>query len=278
VIVCLSVACIALFGGLLLTRRELEASRRTFYEFLETHAVETSLTEPVAPFEIAVVMPAYDEADNLPELLPRAPAEVGGHALRIVLVDDGSSDGTADLARKLGAIVVRSPINVGGGFALHLGFRAARRLGARWVVTLDADGQHRFEDLPQVLEPLFAGRADVVVGSRRLGQSVGHETFRSVGLSLFNTVLSVLTRRRVTDCSSGFRGLDLEALGRLCLVQRRHHTAELLIDSAHKGLRVTEVPITILPRSHGESKKGTNLLYGARFAWTIVSTALRRTS
>jgi len=141
---------------------------------------------------------------------------------------------------------------------------------------MDADGQHRFADLPVVMAPLLAGAADVVVGSRRLGESVGHEATRSIGLALFNAVLSFVVGRRVTDCSSGFRGFDLKAFERLRLVQRRHHTAELLIEAARRGLRVVEVPITILPRVHGESKKGTNLLYGARFATTILTSWWRR--
>jgi len=122
-----------------------------------------------------------------------------------------------------------------------------------------------------VMKPLLDGRADVVVGSRRLGQSVGHERFRSLGLDLFNFLVSFLTGRRITDCSSGYRGFELKPLLKLRLVQDRHHTAELLIEAARRGLRIEEVPVTILPRVHGESKKGTNWRYGFRFARTVLS-------
>jgi hypothetical protein len=269
----LVVTVIALGVLLLDTRGELEENRATFFRYLRTAAVDAALPpgREVGPVSVAIVMPAYEEADNLPGVLARAPAELDGHPVRVIVVDDGSGDDTAAVAERHGAIAVRSPINAGGGHALHVGFLAAKRLGARWVVTMDADGQHRFEDLPTVMAPLFAGQAEVVVGSRHLGESVGHEAVRAIGLRVFNAVLSVVIGKRVTDCSSGYRGFDRASLERLRLVQRRHHTAELLIEATRKGLRVVEVPITILPRVHGESKKGTNWRYGFRFARTIVA-------
>ena len=170
---------------------------------------------------------------------------------------------------------MRCPINLGGGQALQVGFAAARRLGARVVVTMDADGQHRFEDLPAVVGPVLEGRAQVVVGSRHLGESVGHQRVRAIGLWVFNLVLSLLTGRRITDCSSGFRAFDAASLAGLRLVQDRHHTAELLIEAARARLRILEVPITIVPRLHGETRKGTNWRYGMRFARTVMTSWLR---
>ncbi len=223
------------------------------------------------PVDILCVLPALNEADNLPAVLRQAPAEIEGFSVRCLIVDDGSDDGTAEVAVANGALAVRTPINVGGGHALQIGFAAAARLGARWVVTLDADGQHRFSDLPTLMAPLLRGEADVVVGSRQLGESIGHEATRAIGLRVFNLILSVLTGRRLTDCSSGYRAFELKSLRTLRLVQDRHHTAELLIEASRRGLRVAEVPITIAPRLSGESKKGTNLWYGLRFAKTVWS-------
>jgi hypothetical protein len=246
-------------------------TRERLLRLLRNVAADQVRPSAQPPAQIVVVMPALDEADNLPGVLGAAPADIEGHRVQVVVVDDGSEDGTSEVAAAHGAIPVRTPINVGGGHALQVGFLVARRLGARWVVTMDADGQHRWEDLPVVMAPLLEGRADVVVGSRRLGQSVGHERFRSVGLDLFNFLVSFLTGRRITDCSSGYRGFELQPLLKLRLVQDRHHTAELLIEAARRGLRIEEVPVTILPRVHGESKKGTNWRYGFRFARTVLS-------
>ncbi len=266
----LAFAVLGLGMWLVWVQEHLNETKHRFLRLLRNLAVDRGLEHVTARADIVIIMPALNEADNLPPVLARAPREFDGKTVAIVVVDDGSEDGTSAVAAANGAIPVRTPINVGGGHALQVGFEAARRMGARWVVTMDADGQHRFEDLPPLLAPLLAGTADVVIGSRHLGQSVGHEAFRAVGLRIFNAVLSFLTGRHITDCSSGYRGFDLPKLARLKLVQDRHHTAELIIEAARHGLRILEVPITILPRLHGESKKGTNWLYGFRFARTVV--------
>lgn len=228
------------------------------------------------PVELVLVMPAYDEADNLRELLPTRPREILGRAAHLIVIDDGSHDDTACVAEEHGAWPIRLPNNRGGGFALKAGFAAARRLGARYVITLDADGQHRFADLPTLLAPLCRGAAQVVIGSRRLGRSFDTSRLRNLGVRMFSAVLTLLTSQRITDCASGLRGLDLPRLGSLSLRQRRHHTAELIIEAARRNLVIVEVPITIDPRRRGTSKKGSSVLYAVRFAATIMSTWLRR--
>lgn len=227
------------------------------------------------PVELVLVMPAYDEADNLRELLPTRPRELLGRTAHLIVIDDGSRDDTARVAAEHGAWPIRLPTNRGGGFALKTGFAAARRLGARHVITLDADGQHRFADLPAVLAPLCRGAAQVVIGSRRLGRSFDTSCLRNLGVRVFSAVLTLLTGQRITDCSSGLRGLDLARLSSLSLRQRRHHTAELIIEGARRGLVIVEVPITIEPRRRGASKKGSSVLYALRFAATIMSTWFR---
>jgi len=222
------------------------------------------------PGEILLILPALDEAENLEGLLPRLPTTLDGHPVRALVVDDGSGDATAAVAAAAGALVARNPVNMGGGHALKVGFAAARRRGSAVVVTLDADGQHRPEDLPALVAPVLAGSADLAIGSRRLGQSVGHDAFRSLGLDLYNRLVSLLSGRRTTDCSSGLRAIRRAALDGLPLEQDRHHTAELLIVAARAGLRATEVPVTIVPRVHGQSKKGADWVYGLRFGWTVL--------
>lgn len=221
------------------------------------------------PVDVLLVLPALDEAESLALLLPQVPASLLGHRIRALVVDDGSTDDTSAVAARLGALTVRSPVNRGGGHALRLGFAAARALRARYVVTLDADGQHRLEDLPVLLAPLLSGAADLVVGSRRLGRSVGHSAVRSAGVDLFNLVLGALLGRRVTDCASGYRALRGEVLDRLSLEEDRHHTAEVLLRAEGLGLRVREAPIVIVPRAFGESRKGTTIRYACRFACSI---------
>lgn len=273
----LAFAVLGLTGWLLFVQAQLGETRLRLLGLLRNMAVQEGLEGAqrrggaTGPAEVVLIMPALNEAENLAKVLPEAPTECLGMPVRIVVVDDGSEDDTVGVAARYGALPVKTPINVGGGHALQVGFAVARRLGARFAVTMDADGQHRFEDLPTLLAPLKEDRADFTIGSRNLGVSVGHEAVRALGIRVFNAILSFLTGRPITDCSSGYRAFRLDRLARLRLIQDRHHTAETIIEASRAGLRIEEVPITILPRIHGESRKGTNWRYGVRFARTVLS-------
>jgi len=267
-VLALTAAVLALAGRLARLRAEVDEQT---CEALVDRAWPTRPTTMQGPVDLVLVMPAYDEADNLRAILPVRPVQILGLTAHLVVVDDGSRDATAEVAAAHGAWAIRSPHNRGGGFALKLGFVAARRLGARLVITLDADGQHRYQDLPTVLAPLLAGTADLVIGSRRLGASVDATLVRALGVRVFSALLTFLTRQRISDCASGLRGLQLERLGELRLHQARHHTAELIIEAARRRLTIAEVPITIVPRHTGHSKKGGSLGYALRFAGTIVT-------
>ena len=225
----------------------------------------TLLGAPIVSPEVLIVVPALNEAESLKKLLPGAP-----HDAQVLVIDDGSTDNTGTVALEGGAGVLRSDTPRGGGHALRLGFAVAQKVHARFVVTMDADGQHRFEDLPAMLLPLQEDRADLVVGSRRLGRSVGHTAVRSLGVDVFNRIIALVTGRGVTDCSSGYRALRTDILSDMKLREDRHHTAEMLIEAARRGLRVAEAPVTILPRTAGETRKGSDWRYGLRFAGTIV--------
>ncbi|HND31468.1 MAG TPA: glycosyltransferase family 2 protein [Myxococcota bacterium] len=267
----LAFAVLGMGAWVLFLQLQLGETRLRFLTLLKRMAVDSGVESWQGPRPgIVLIMPALNEAENLAEVLPGAPKDYGGQSILVVLVDDGSEDETAAVARRHGALVLKTPINVGGGHALQVGFLAAKRLGATIVVTMDADGQHRFADLPQLLDPILKDQADMVIGSRHLGESVGHEAVRALGLRLFNLLISFLTGRTITDCSSGYRAFRLAPLLKLPLVQDRHHTAETILLAARAGLRLIEAPITILPRYSGESKKGTNWRYGLRFARTVL--------
>jgi glycosyltransferase involved in cell wall biosynthesis len=224
---------------------------------------------------VAIVIPAYEERENLAELLPRIPARVGGLPAVVLVVDDGSSDGTAEAASAGGAAVARLPANAGGGAALKVGYAIVADAGAEIVVTMDADGQHRPEDLERLVEPVRSGRAQLAQGSRVLGQADGGVFVRELGISVFNRLIGALTRTRVTDCSNSFRAVRAELLAQLDLRQRQFHAAELLIEAITRGAAIEEVPVSVLARRHGASKKPPTLRYGAGFARAIVSTWLR---
>lgn len=222
-----------------------------------------------------VLVPALNEAENLAELLPQVPEEIEGLAVRVLVINDGSTDDTATVARSHGAIVVDMPTNVGGGTGLRTGFDIALEYKAEYVVTMDGDGQHDPAQLDRLLRPLVMDESDLVIGSRILGEHERASVARALGVRVFNAVINALLGTTITDCASGYRAIHADALRRLLLMQAQYHTAEMIIDASKRGMRIGEAPITIRRRWRGESKKGGNLFYGAFFLRTILKTWLR---
>lgn len=221
---------------------------------------------------LVVVIAAYNEAANIAEVVGEIPDRIGGLVTTTLVVDDGSQDETAAVAGEHGAVVCRLPVNRGHGVALRLGYRIAREGGAAYVATLDGDGQWDPADLPAMVELLIGDRADFVIGSRQLGSTRDRDRFRNAGVRFFAWLISLLTRTRLTDTSSGLRAMRAELTGTVRQVQPQYQTSELLIGAVFAGYRVAEVPTVMRPRLSGESKKGHNLLYAFRYAWVILST------
>jgi glycosyltransferase involved in cell wall biosynthesis len=224
---------------------------------------------------VAVVIPAYNEAQSVGAVVSRVPPTVCGLRTSVLVVDDGSSDTTAEAARAAKAAVARHARNRGGGAALRTGYGIAREAGAVIVVTLDADGQHLPEQIERLVAPIVERRAEVVIGSRTLGSADPNTFAREVGLRVFNRAISAITRQEITDCSSGYRAVKADALDDLVLRQEQFHASEFLIESVKRGLRLVEVPITVMARTHGETKKPASLRYGIGFANAILRTWLR---
>jgi glycosyltransferase involved in cell wall biosynthesis len=203
------------------------------------------------------------------------PPSACGLDVEVLVVDDGSTDRTSEVARAAGARVVRLERNRGHGVALRVGYRLAREHGARFIVTLDGDGQWNPAELPGVLEPVVTGEADFVIGSRVLGATETDDSFRQAGVHVFGALVRLLTRSRVTDTSSGFRAMRVEVTETVRQEQVQYQTSELLIGALLQGYRVVERPITMRKRTAGQSKKGHNVLYGVRYARVIVTTWAR---
>lgn len=244
---------------------------------VETRAGERFHAELAArgrlePAELAVVIAAYQEADNLAAVLDRIPARVAGLAVTTIVVDDGSTDATAQVAAGCGVLVARLAANRGQGVALRLGYRLARDLGAAYIATLDADGQYDPAQLAVVLAPLLEGRADFVTGSRRLGSADAPTLIRRIGTRVFAWLVSRLVGQRVTDTSNGLRAMRAEITARVRLDQPQYQSSELLLATFAAGYRVVEVPTVIHRRSSGRSKKGPSLRYGYRYAGVVLGT------
>jgi hypothetical protein len=225
--------------------------------------------------KVAVVIPAYNEADSIGHVLDLMPSEVCGVPIETLVIDDGSRDGTADVAAGHGALVARHVTNRGGGAALRTGYRLMVESGAEIVVTLDADGQHLPSEMGRLVQPILDGEVEMAHGSRVLGRADRNHFARELGIVFFNRVVSLITRTHVTDCSNGYRAVRTTVLPQLVLRQEQFHTSEFMIEAIKRGIPAKEVPVTVEQRLHGHSKKPAVLRYGMGFANAIVRTWLR---
>ena len=221
---------------------------------------------------VLVLVASYLEADNIGPVLKAVPAEVDGLGVSTLVVVDGGDDGTEDIAAAAGAYCAALPVNMGQGVALRLGYELAAAHGARFVVTVDADGQNDPAEIPDLLAPVVAGEADFVIASRRLGTDQTSDRFRRAGVVFFSAVVNRLAGQRLTDTSNGFRALRIEVLRDVTLEQDQYQTAELIISAAARGWRLAERPTVWHPRASGTSKKGHNVLFGFRYARVVART------
>jgi glycosyltransferase involved in cell wall biosynthesis len=223
---------------------------------------------------LAVVIAAYNEEDGIEAVVRAVPEEVLGLGVETIVVVDGATDATADHARRAGIMACAVPVNRGQGAALRLGYRLARERGARYIATLDADGQYDPAELAAVVAPLLDGRADMVTGSRRLGASHTTDRARAAGVVVFGALITVLTRTRITDPANGLRAMRAEVTATVTLEQPQYQASELMISAALHGYRLAEVPTTMRDRgTHATgTKKGGNFGYGVRFARAALHT------
>mgnify|MGYP006293946163 CR=1 FL=1 len=218
----------------------------------------------------AVLIPAYNEAENLRGLLREIPREVCGVKTGVVVVDDGSDDGTCECVSKAGHFAVRCPINRGGGAALRFGYDILEQADIDICVTMDADGQHNPAEIPKLLQPILEEDYDIVIGSRIKGSREKDNILRIAGVYFFGFVINKLTGLRITDPSSGFRAFKRDVIRRIRPEEDQYHTSELIINAAKSGFRIREVPIRIMKRKHGQSKKGKDWKYGLHFAKVVL--------
>jgi glycosyltransferase involved in cell wall biosynthesis len=173
----------------------------------------------------------------------------------VLVINDGSTDGTAGAAEDAGARVVTFPYNMGIGAAMQAGYRYARSGGYDVAAQVDGDGQHDPSELHRIIAPIRAGEADIVVGSRFLGGAGFKSTaMRRLGIKVFSMVLSVLTGEKVADPTSGFRAANKKVIGLFAEdYPEDYPEVESLMLSHLAGLRVKEVQVTMRPRAGGRS-------------------------
>lgn len=245
-------------------RRVIEASRQDF----DARHPDVKLSPVVG------LICAYDEEDNIGAVLAAMPTEACGLAVTTLVVVDGGSDKTDQVAKDSGALTFVLSENLGHGYALRVGYALCIELGAQFVVTLDADGQNDPTEIPVMLQPLVDDTSDFVVASRVLGRDTTSDRFRKVGVRVFSWAMSAMGHTKLTDTSNGYRALRVSMLDDVAyrLVQPQYQTAELLIIAMKRGWRVSERPTVWLPRASGTTKKGKNWLFGFRYGRVVLET------
>jgi glycosyltransferase involved in cell wall biosynthesis len=204
---------------------------------------EKAYKEVTVPQNITVVLPAYNEEVSIGSIV----LLTSQYADNVIVVDDGSSDRTAEVAGKAGAEVVRHESNRGKGAALKTGFTAAADLGADVIVTMDSDGQHNPAEIPRLVAPILKGEADMVNGSRYLnGLDKNTPAYRRVGQTILDGVTNLNSGLRITDSQSGFRAFSASTKDVFRFkAQGMAIESEMLADAGKSNLRITEVEIGV---------------------------------
>lgn len=217
---------------------------------------------------IVVVIPVYNEAPVIRAVLQEI-RQQGFN--RIIVVDDGSTDGTGLLARQMGAFVLQHRFNRGKGAAVKTGFAAARLLKPDIVVTIDGDGQHQSRDIARLITPLKDNLCDVALGTRRWGQA-GIPMYKVVPNILANGVTWLMHRQWVNDSQSGFRAYSRRALEIIDPQADYYDYDSEIIREIHRfQLRFIEVPITVRYTAYSQAKTTRqNLASGLKTAYRMV--------
>jgi glycosyltransferase involved in cell wall biosynthesis len=195
---------------------------------------------------LVIQVPCHNEEEILPRVLADLPTSVPGISRIITLViDDGSTDRTVEIARAHGAEVVRLPVNRGLARAFLAGLDRAVQLGADVVVNTDGDHQYRGEDIPKLVAPVLEGRADLVVGARPVGAIETFSPIKKLLQRMGSAATRLVSGTEVEDAPSGFRAMSREAAMRLHVFNRYTYTVETIIQAGRKGMRVISVPVGV---------------------------------
>ncbi|MDO8480361.1 MAG: glycosyltransferase family 2 protein [Nanoarchaeota archaeon] len=212
--------------------------------------------------ELIVTIPAFNEAKTLGAVLESIKKEA---KCKILVVDDGSTDNTAEVARKAGAITISHPANLGLAEAFRTEMREVLKLKPDVIVHMDADGQYLAKEIQKLVKPVADGKADLVLGSRFLGKIESMPLLKRWGNKAFSRVISRMTRQRITDGQTGFRAFTPE-VAKLAMDSQHTYTQEQIVRAARERMRIVEVPI-YFARRDGKSRLVSNPFEYAVKAW-----------
>ena len=218
--------------------------------------------------KIIVGIPAFNEEKNIAVLI----IQLKKIADKIIVCNDGSTDLTSEIAEELGATVINHKKNLGYGAAIRSIFLKSKDLDVDILVTFDADGQHRIEDINKVINPIINGESDLVIGSRFLDESEKEvPKYRKVGINVITKITNATIKKQLTDSQSGFRAYSKKVLNELNPSELGMGiSTEILIKASARNFRISEVPIKIIykgntsthnPISHGSSVLFSTIKY-----------------
>jgi glycosyltransferase involved in cell wall biosynthesis len=233
---------------------------------------------PRSAARVLIIVPAWNEAASIADVV----AEIHDALpfAGVLVVDDGSTDGTAQVARKAGAVALTLPYNLGVGGAMRLGYRYARDHDYDIAIQVDADGQHDPAYVPKLIDALSG--SSLVIGARFAGEGEYHvQGPRKWAMSMLSWVLSKLAHTKLTDTTSGYRACDrdlIKLFAEWYPVEYLGDTVETLVRTLRLGYRVTQIPVAMRPRQAGTPSQSPfkALLYLARAFLTLFLALVRR--
>lgn len=211
--------------------------------------------------KITIGIPAYNEEKNIAAIIIKLKKITNS----IIVCDDGSSDMTSEISKNLGAVVISHKKNMGYGAAINSIFQKSKEMNVDLLVTFDADGQHRVEDVEKVVEPIKNNVADLVIGSRFLDKKSDIPNYRKIGIKVITQVTNASIKKKLTDSQSGFRAYNQQVLSQISPSELGMGiSTEILIKASSKGLRISEVPIKVIysgdTSTHNPVSQGTSVL------------------
>ena len=218
--------------------------------------------------KVTIGIPAFNEEKNIAKIIVKLKKIYD----EIIVCDDGSTDLTGEIAENLGVIVINHKQNLGYGAGINSIIKKSKEIDTDILVTFDADGQHKVEDVKKVIEPIKNGDADLVIGSRFLSKTKEKiPEYRKIGINIITKVTNAGLKKKITDSQSGFRAYSKDLISKLDISDMGMGiSTEILIKTNSLGFRIAEIPITILyegktstqnPISHGTSVLFSTIKY-----------------
>ena len=228
--------------------------------------------------KLIVLIPAFNEEKTISQVIRNIPEHIDNiDEMKILVVNDGSTDNTAKTAEEAGAFVVSHSRNRGLGIAFATGIKESLKEGADIIVNIDADGQFNPQDIPKLIEPILKDQADMVTASRFRNKDLtsGMSKLKKWGNKGFTGLINILTRKHFTDTQCGFRAYSREAALHLNLFGKFTYTQEVFLDLVNKGIRIKEVAVPVKYYKEREAKISRSLISYFFRAITIILRTFR---